>query len=291
MSKIGLVIDEGADFTPELIEQHQIEVVNFKMDWPDLDNLPGENTFQKMRELEKRGIKSFGKTSQPSPKAFLDAYKKQLESFENIICFTITSKLSGTYNSAVQAKNLLGPETEKVFVVDSLSASCAEGLLVLKAIELIETGKGIEEIVKELEKNVPGIHLYALISDPKWLEASGRISHGVANGMRRIQKIGIRPMLGVKKGLVKVIGIKGKAKDLPAALFDQLKRKTEKERKKGKKLRVAITHGDNLEDAQRLKEMIEKEFQEIEISFINLIDNVLGILVGSDALALAWMEV
>ena len=286
MNKIGLVTDEGTDFTLELIKQHQIEVVNFKMDWPDLDKLPGENTFQKMRELEKRGIKSFGKTSQPSPKAFLDAYKKQLEKFEKVLCITITSKLSGTYNSAIQAKNILGGNN--VEVVDSLNATCGEALLALKAIELIERDKEIEEIVKELEKNVPGIHLYALISDPKWLEASGRISHNVANAMRRIQKMGIRPMLGVKKGLVKPIGIKGRAKDLSVALFDQLKRKTEKERKKGKKIRVVITHADSLGDAQRLKEMIEKEFKEIEISFTNLIDNALATLVGPDALALAW---
>jgi len=289
MDKIGLVTDEGVDFTPELIKQHQIEVVNFQMDWPDLEKLPGENTFQKMRELEKRGIKSFGKTSQPSPKAFLDAYKKQLEKFEKVLCMTITSKLSGTYNSAIQAKNILGGD--RVEIVDSLNATCGEGLLALKAIDEINQGKDIKEIIQALEKNTPKIHLYGFVADPKWLEASGRISHAITVWIKNMQKIGVRPVLGVKKGLIKPIGLKSRAKDLPAALFDQLKRKTEKERKKGKKIRVAITHGDNLKETQILKEMIEKEFKEIKISFVNLIDNVLGILVGPDALVLAWMEV
>jgi len=62
-SKIGLVVDEGADLPREIIEKYQIAVVPVKMEWPDIENLPGENTFQKMREAEKRGIKSFGKTS------------------------------------------------------------------------------------------------------------------------------------------------------------------------------------------------------------------------------------
>jgi len=76
MAKIGLVVDEGADLPKEIIEKNQIATVPIKMDWPDVENLPGENTFQKMREAEKRGIKSFGKTSQPSPKDFLDSFKK-----------------------------------------------------------------------------------------------------------------------------------------------------------------------------------------------------------------------
>jgi len=67
MQKIGLVADAVADLSRELTERHQIEVVPVKMDWPELEALSGNNTFQKMREMEKKGITSFGKTSQPSP--------------------------------------------------------------------------------------------------------------------------------------------------------------------------------------------------------------------------------
>lgn len=297
MNKIGLVVDEGADLPQEIIEKYQMAVVPVKMDWPDLENLPGENTFQKMREAEKRGIKSFGKTSQPSPKDFLDAFKKQLEKFDKILCITLTSKLSGTYNSANQAKNILGPESgERIFIVDSLNASCGEGLSDLKAIDLIEQGKDIKEIVKELEKFIPQVRLYGIFEDPKWLEASGRISSTLANWFRRMQKIGVRPILGIKKGVMKAIGIKAGAKDIPTALFYQFEAKTKKLRlqpthhPQGKKIRVAITHGDDPEGARRLKEMIEKELEGVEVAFINLIDNVLGVLVGPDALILAWSE-
>ena len=104
MEKIGIITDEAADLLKDIIGKHQIAIVPVKLDWPEIENLPGENTFQKMRELEKRGIKSFGKTSQPSPKDFLDKYKYQLERFDKILCIILTSKLSGTYNSAIQAK-------------------------------------------------------------------------------------------------------------------------------------------------------------------------------------------
>ncbi|PIW35171.1 MAG: hypothetical protein COW25_00810 [Candidatus Nealsonbacteria bacterium CG15_BIG_FIL_POST_REV_8_21_14_020_37_12] len=291
MNKIGLVVDEAADLPKEIIEKYQMAVVPVKMDWPDLENLPGENTFQKMREAEKRGIKSFGKTSQPSPKDFLVAFKKQLESFDKILCITVTSKLSGTYNSANQARGILSQEDQKrVFIVDSLNASCGEGLSDLKAIDLIEQGKDTEEIVKELEKFVPQVRLYGIFEDPKWLEASGRISSTLANWFRRMQKLGLRPILGVKKGLVKAIGIKAKAKDIPTALFHQFEAKTKKLRNQGKKIRVAITHGDDLPGVQKLKEMIEKNLENTEVAFVNLIDNVLGVLVGPNAIILAWCK-
>jgi len=292
MNKIGLVVDERADLPQEIIEKYQMAVVPVKMDWPEIENLPGENTFQKMREAEKREIKSFGKTSQPSPKDFLDAFKKQLERFDKIICITLASKLSGTYNSANQARGILRDEDQKrVFIVDSLNASCGEALSDLKAIDLIEQGKEVEEIVKELEKFIPQVYLYAILEDPKWLEASGRISSTLANWFRRMQKIGVRPILGIKKGVLKAVGIKAGAKDIPTALFHQFEAKTKKLRNQGKKIRVAITHGDDLKGAQRLKEMIEKELKGTEVAFINLIDNVLGILVGPNTLILAWCEI
>jgi len=288
MNKIGLVVDEGADLPPEIIEKYQIATVPVKMDWPDVETLPGENTFQKMREAEKREVKSFGKTSQPSPKDFLDVFKKQLEKFDKIICITLTSKLSGTYNSACQAKNILGPEGERIFIVDSLSATCGEALLALKAIDLTEKDETVEETVKGLEGFVSRTHLIAMVEDPKWIEASGRVSHTLANWVRRMQKMGVRPILGVKKGLIKAIGIKAGAKDIPTALFYTFEARTKKLRSQRKKIRAAITHGDDLKGAQRLKEMIEEELEGVEVVFINLIDDVLGILVGPNALVLAW---
>lgn len=292
MKKIGLVVDEGADLPEEIIKRCQIKVVHFKMDWPEIEKLPGENTFQKMREARKRNIKSFGKTSQPSPKNFLDAFREQLERFERVLCITITSKLSGTYNSAIQAKNFLtSDKKDKIFILDSLNGSCGEGLLVLRAVDLIEEGKQIEEIVKELEKVVPKIFLRAMLEDVKWLEASGRISSVSASLLRKMQKIGIRPMIGARKGVIVPIGIKGRVKDIPTALFGELEAKIKQAKRVSKGVKVAITHGDTPIAAQKLKEMIEKRFPGVEVAFVSLIDNVLGVLVGPNALALAWMVI
>ena len=291
--KIGLVVDEGADLTEEIIEKYQMAVIPFKVYWPpEIENLPGETIFHKMREADKRGIKGFCKTSQPSPKDFLDIFKKELEKFEKILCITITSKLSGTYNSAIQARSILKREQqERVFVVDSLNGVCGDGLLVLKAVDLIKAGKEAEEIVKELNEFTKKIHLVVILEDPKWLEASGRISPTLANWIRRVAKIGVRPLIGVKKGIIKAIGIKTGVKDIPSALFDEFESKTRKQRKEGKKVRVAIVHCLNLEGAQKLKEIIEAKLPDVEIAFVNWVDRVIGSIVGPGSLALAWCEI
>jgi len=245
-----------------------------------------------MRELEKLGMKSFGKTSQPSPKDFIDTYNLQLERFDKVICITLTSKLSGTYNSAIQGKNFLTPQDqEKVFVIDSLNVSGGQALLVLKAIDLIKSDKKIEEIVKELEKFTSQIRLFLMLEDPKWLEYSGRISHLIASFLRNMAKRGVRALLTFKNGRLAPGGIKIHAKDTVRVLFNQFEKETQKLRQENKKIRMAITHGDDLESAQRLKEMVEKEFKNIEVAFINIVNDIVGAVTGPNTLVFSWCEI
>lgn len=286
---IGLVADEIADLTQKVAEHYKIEVVPYKIDWPEGENLPGDNIYQKMREAEKQGITKLPKTSQASPKDFQEAYKKQFEKgFEKIICITLSSKLSGGYNSALQAKQTL-PEDQrdKVFVFDSYNATSGEGLLVLRAIELVQEQREVYEILQELKDVAPKIYLYAFIADPKWLEWGGRLSHSQANWVRRLQKIGVRPLLGIKDGKVEQIGFRFGVKDTPEAIFKEIEKNSRKARKEGKKIRVVITHCDNLEEAKELKERL-KEIK-AEVSFINLTSSVVGVHVGPGALVAGWM--
>lgn len=199
--------------------------------------MPGSNIFQQMRGAERKGIKSFIDTSQPSSEHFIDVFRNKFPDFEKILCLTISSKLSGTFNSAIQAKDFLSPaEKERVFLLDSFNASCGEGLLVLKAVELIGAGKKIEEILKKLGKSIPEIKVFGMLEDPKWLEYSGRLSSALASWIRKMAKIGLKPLIGVKNGEVKAVGIKTGVKDVPTALFKELENQTKKPRKEGKKL-------------------------------------------------------
>jgi DegV family protein with EDD domain len=291
LNRIGIVTEDTVDLIPELIDRHGIAIVPTVLIWPELAAQVGGNTFQKMRELEKKGIKSFGKTSQPSPREYLNEYRNQLRDFGQVLCITLTSKLSGSYNSAVLARTLLTPEEQhRVFVVDSLSASCGQALIVMKAIDLIATGVELDAIAPKVEESVPGVHMFVMFADPKWMENSGRISRMAATLMRNMATLGVRPVLAFEKGVLVSSSLKNRAADTALVLFKQLEKDSEKSMKANKRIRIAITHGDDLKEAYRLKEMAEKHLENIEVLFVNLINDVVGSVTGPGTLAVAWCE-
>lgn len=282
-NKIGIVADEGGDLPKELIERNQISIVPFKVDLGEMKDLPG-NIYQKIKEAEKRGIKSFVKTSQPSPGDFLNVFKEKLKKFEEIICVTVTSKHSGTFNSACQAREFL-LEKEKIHIVDSLNVSAGEGLIILKIASLIEDGLKIKEILKKLNEIVLKTNMIFMLKDPKWAENSGRIPKVLGFFLRKMQSLGFYPLLGLKKGKIFPVGVKKKVKNIAQALFDEFKNKISRENYKN--LNVAITHADNEKEKKILESLISK-VRNCQIKFSNIIGNIVGGLAGPGAIALSW---
>ena len=284
---IGIVTENVADLEQKILKEHKIEIVSCNINWPKSQNLLGENIYQKMREANKKGIKTFPKTSQPAPKAYLDAFQKQLQKFDKVLSITISSKLSGCYNSAKQAELIL-KEPSKVYVLDSLNATAGQALFVLRAAELIQEQREINEIINELKTLIPDIHFYGFMVNPRWLEAGGRMSHQLANWVRKFQKRNLYPFISVKNGEVKAMGIT-RGKDISEALFRQIEAKSKKIREQGKKIKVVITHCDNLETAEKLKEMLKTKLK-VEIPFINLTSPTVGVHVGPGSLVAAWCQ-
>jgi len=288
-SKIGLVADEAFDLPQEIIEKYKIGIARFKIDLQNLADFPG-NIYQKMRKAEEENIQSMVKTSQPSINDFLSVFKEKLKDFEEIICITISSKLSGTYNSAVQAKKFLQKELQdKVHVIDSLNGSGGEGLVAIRALSLIKENLKTEEIVERLKRDLLNIKLLGMYNNPKWLESSGRIPKFVPAIMGRAEKMAIRPIFGIRSGKLKMVGIKRNIKDVSSALFEEFEKATQKAREKGTKIIVAITHADDIDQAEKLREKIVS-LKNTEISFINLTCFPIGGHVGPGSLVLSWQE-
>ncbi|MBZ9578554.1 DegV family EDD domain-containing protein [Patescibacteria group bacterium] len=283
---IGIVVEDIADLPQKIVEKYHIEEVPAILDWPEVVNLPGENIYQKMREAEKRGIKELGKTSQPSPKAYLEVFQKQLRIFEKVLCITVTSKLSGCYNSAYQARTMLD-DSSKVYILDSLTATAGQALLVLRAIELIREQREIDGIIQEFKSLIPKIHTYLLFEDPKWVEAIGRISSSQANWIRKMKKIGIRPLMEIKNGIITKGGFSIFAKDISEALFKKIEKESKKIRKKGKKIRIVIVHADNSEGAEKLKNILKEKIN-AEVAFTNLVCTLVGSRLGPGSLVAGW---
>jgi hypothetical protein len=286
---IGIVTEDVASILPKILERYQIELAKTKFEWPELEKIEGENLYQKIKKAYEMKIETRPRTSQAMPKDYFDAYKKQLQRFDKVLCLTITSKISGCYNSALQAREML-PESEKerVFVFDTLHGGAGQALFVLRAIELIQEQREIEEIIEELKKLIPKIQTYLIFADPKGPEFLGRITKSQANWIRRMKKLGIQPIMKIKDGILTKGGMV-LAKDEPEALFKKIKKESEKERKMGKKIRVIINHADNLAGAEKLKDLL-KEIG-AEVSFISEGPPIVCAVTGPGTLIAAWQPI
>ncbi|GMX58901.1 MAG: DegV family protein [Candidatus Microsyncoccus archaeolyticus] len=277
---IGIVADEAIDLGDDLIKEHDISLVRFKLDIGELEKYPG-NIYEKMKASEEAGDIKFVKTSQPSINDFAKAFNEKLKEYKEIICFTISSKLSGTYNSAIQAKKFLSSELqERVHVFDTLSGSAGEGLSVLKAVELIKQNLRAKEIMEALSKNLKSITLVGVYKQGKWLEASGRIPKFVHKG---VEKMGVTPIFGFKDGKLKVVALK-RVRDLADLLFEEFKKRADL----NKKITLGITHADAPDQVNKLKELLST--MNIGVAFSSLVCLPIGGHIGPGALVLSWSQ-
>ena len=139
-------------------------------------------------------------TSQPTPYAFTQVFQEAVDAGDTVVCITVSSKLSGTYQSAcIAAADFPG----KVFVVDSLTVAIGGGILTEYALSLTDKGMDAEEIAWKLMQKREKVRLLALLDTLEYLKKGGRISSAVAfaGGL-----LNTKPVIAVADGEVKMLG-------------------------------------------------------------------------------------
>ncbi len=183
----------------------------------------------------------------PSPEAFAEAYKKA----EQVIVFTISHNLSGCYNSATLAKNMVLEQypDKKIHIVDTLATAGSMVLCIEKANELIEAGKSFEEVTQEMDAYVKNIHLLFTLSSYENLVKAGRVSK--FSGYLATH-LGIRTLACASpEGTIEILQkIRGEKKIYKAIVEKMLEKVNIAER------RVYIHHCNNLEGANKIKELL-----------------------------------
>ncbi len=280
MSKIKIIIDSAATLPEDVIKSNNIGVVNLKVIWPEENidgNIKSKELFKKMREAQ---ADTGPKTSQPSVGDFKKAFEEAFKSYDEIICITISTGISGTYNSAIQAIKFIPKDKQSnIAVIDSFNVDGGEGFIALEAVELVKKGLSISEIVSKIENIKNKVFIAGFAGDPKWIERNGRLSKTGANLIRQMEKIGIRPLLTLKDGKVKVTSLKFKAKDKAESLLREIKDKIG-----SKEAVLTITHSDLINVAENLKEKILKDHPNIKVLFIDEINPVIGCHLGPDSI-------
>jgi len=154
---------------------------------------------------------------------------------------------------------------------------------------LIKEKINISDIISRLTKELPNIKMAATYKNSKWLEASGRLP-SIGNAIiKQAERMDIKPIFGFKNGKLSIVAIKKNIKDIPTALFEEFEKATRSAREAGKKVKVAIAHADNTEQAEKLKKMI-LDLKNTEIAFINLVCFPVGGHIGPDSMTLSWHQ-
>lgn len=284
MENFEIFVDSAANLTDELILKHDIKVVPYvcSIDGKEMpcyqDGVPSEEIAKTFYEAMREGAET--KTTLINADRLIDAITPSMQAGKDVLLFVITTKLSGTYNQALAAKERLKEEfpDRKLLVVDSFNASLGEGLLAVYAAEKRAEGKPIEEVYEWISERTPYMNSFVTVSNLKYLKRSGRVNAAKAI-VGTILKI--NPLIwGSDKGELEVFANergRKKAMNKMVELFKE--RVTDPENQ-----HVAITHADCLEDAEHLAEMIKAAGAKEVI--ITMYDLCTGAHIGPGTLAL-----
>ena len=253
MRKIKIVSDSSSDllmlYSVEFASS-PMKIITAKREFVDDENLNVDEMANFFNEYKDRS-----QTSCPNPADWLDAFGDA----DDIICVTITSALSGSYNSACTAKELYEAENEgkRVFVLDTLSAGPEITLVVRKLEELVKSGMAYEGVCEKIQEYTKRTGLVFMLKSLKNFAANGRVSPLVAKlvGFAGICIVGKASDEGTLEPTHKC---RGENRSLET-LINDLK---ELGLKNGK---VSIGHCQNEGAATKLKQMIESTFEKVQV--------------------------
>lgn len=195
--KTRIIVDSTADLTPEYAER--VSVVPLTVHFGDEEFIDGVNITKKgfYEKLIESDV--LPTTSQATPDAFIKEFEKVKDAGEEAIVITLSSKLSGTYQSACIAAE----EFENIYIVDGMTAAIGTGVLVELAVRLLDNGMSAKEIKEVLEKEKEKVLVVALIDTLEYLKRGGRISKttAVVGGV-----LNIKPVASIDNGVINILG-------------------------------------------------------------------------------------
>ena len=280
--KVAIVSDSSACLPGELIEKHRIIVVPLAFLFDGelyYDGTLSSRDFYNRLKASRR----FPSTTSPAPGEFLAAFRRaQQLGTQAALCLTLSSAYSGTYNAAVDAKELATRELPgfPLRVVDTRSLAMAHGFAVLAAAWAAEAGADLEEATAVAQAVASRAHLVGAMDTMRYLAKSGRIPWIVHWATSLLQ---IKPILAADAE--KVTGL-GRARTMSAALA-QLLRHLEEGRPPGAPLHVAVMHADAPDRARALAQQVRERFAPVDL-IVTEFTSVMGIHTGPGFVGLAF---
>lgn len=283
MSNFDIYTDSSCDLLKEFIEQYNVKVMQLEViidEQPPILNkdIEVKEFYQKLRD----GANA--KTAAVTPGYFAEHMQQSLEAGQDILYIGFTSGLSATYNNGVMMIEELQEKypQRRILHIDSLCASVGQGLLVHYAVKKQEEGADIDSVYQDVMSMKDKVHHQVTVDDLFFLKRGGRISAttAVAGSI-----LNLKPMIHVtEEGKLETIGkVRGRK-----AAMKELVSKMQSTADMDTWNYVFISHGDCLEDAERVKAMIEEAYPQSKV-LISDVGPVIGAHTGPGVIALCYM--
>lgn len=281
--KVKILTDSASDLPEEIIKEYDIDVLPMTImkddkEYKDRIDISPKVIYDGMRN------KGVFKTAQVTPIAFEEKFEQYANQGIPVVYVGFSSELSATYQSSIIARDsvLTKYPDAKIEVIDTLGASGGFGLIVLEAAKFAKEGKEVDEILDRVNLAKESIDHIFTVDDIEYLYRGGRVSRtsAVLGGM-----LNIKPILEVKDGkLIPLEKVRGKNKVFTRMVELMEERSIDKDFTNAT---ICITHGDDLESAIKLKELIEKRYNANNF-IINMIGATIGAHSGPGTLALFY---
>ena len=283
MKNISIITDGSCDLPVEVMKKYNIKLIPIHFQFEDhieygsVRTMDGEEFYRRIENGE------IAKTSAASPSSAMELLKEELDKGNDIICVALSSSLSCTYNNIRMASlELLDLYPERLItVIDSLTASMAMGMMVIKACIMRDKEYSYDQIVDYLNENKHSYHIEFYVNDLQYLARGGRLSPTIA---KVGSIIGIKPILSITED--------GTLQDVCKARKTSGAIKKIKERflaSSVEKDMICILHSNNLDKALSLKADLEME-QSFSQVFITEIGPAIGSHTGPECLGLAYIK-
>jgi len=282
MSKVVVVTDSTAHIPENLVKELDLRIIPLHVIWGDKvyqDNvdLKTDDFYPMLKQA-----KDVPTTSQPSPKEFMDLYKPILDKGDKIISIHISSGISGTTNSAFQAKEMLG--SKDIEIVDSKSTGMALGFVAVVVARLAKNDASLNECKALAEKAVENSGVYFMVNTLEYLHKGGRI--GGASAMLG-SALDLKPILYFKDGKIESCEKVRTKKKAIQRVIEISKEQIGKKRP----VHIGILQVEAEEDAAFVKAELEKIYkpEEIEDLIITGLSPVIGTHIGPGAVAITYV--
>jgi len=276
--KIALVTDSTCDIPPAWLQQYNIGVIPLTIVMNGQPLLEGVDIQAQEFYVRLANEKIRPTTSQPTPKAFLEAYQKAaLNGAEQVLAITISSAMSGTIESARRAAR---ESPIPVEIMDGKNNSMGLGWQVIAAARVQETGGSLVEMMEAASQVQKKIVYYISLDTIEYLARGGRIADA-ARFFSSILKI--KPLIYVKPD-TGTVGAALPSRSRKAGIED-LYKEFFRNIDTGQPLHITVLHNNALKEAEELAERVKREYSPKEM-FISIVSPVLGVHTGPRALAL-----